>query len=193
MCGRYGVEEDTEKEIRRIVSGADENVEWGQNRDIYPSETAIVITGKRLELFAENMRWGFPLSQSKQLMINARAETVLEKRSFSDSILRRRCVIPAHQFYEWDRNKNKVTFTWKEEKVLYMAGFYKGFEGGNRFMILTTAANESMSSIHDRMPLILPEKEVKNWIFDKTRIKEFLKMKAPALSHFQDYEQMTLF
>lgn len=87
------------------------------------------------------MLWGFPQYQKKGLLINARAETVLEKKMFRESVLHRRCVIPARQFYEWDAEKNKAAFREKNESVMFMAGFYNRFSDGDRFIILTTGAN----------------------------------------------------
>lgn len=193
MCGRYNFGEETEKDVRRIVSETDKKINWSCRGDIHPSEMAIIITGKVSGLFAENMYWGFPSYQARQLMINARSESVLAKKSFSDSVLHRRCVIPAHHFYEWDRSRNKVTFTRKENMTLYMAGFYNHFENEDRFIILTISANESMKPVHDRMPLILSEDEIREWICSETRIRDFLKKGSPMLSRSQEYMQLTLF
>ena len=80
---------------------------------------------------------------------------------FRESALHRRCVIPARRFYERDREKNKVTFQKEDQKVIFMAGLYNQFEGQDRFVILNTQANSSVSGVHDRMPLLLEEKELK--------------------------------
>lgn len=193
MCGRFYFGEDTEKEIQRVVYERTDGMGKIPQGDIHPSETAVAIIGQSSELFAKEMYWGFPVSHSSKLMINARAESVLEKKSFSDSVLHRRCVIPARHFYEWDHSKNKVTFTCKESRTLYMAGFYNRFDNVDRFIILTTAANCSMSPVHDRMPLILSEEEIRSWIFDDTRIREFLKKTSPILNRSQEFEQLSLF
>ncbi|MDY5986416.1 SOS response-associated peptidase [Sporofaciens sp. SGI.106] len=103
----------------------------------------------------EEMSWGFPQYQKKGLLINASAETALERKSFRDSVMHRRCIIPAKQFYEWDSDKNKVTFLRENQPVLFMAGFYDRFQDEDHFIILTTQANESVSPVHHRMPLIL--------------------------------------
>ncbi len=79
---------------------------------------------------------------------------------FRDSVLHRRCIIPAKHFYEWDSDKNKVTFLRKDKSVLYMAGFYNCFQGEDRFIIITTQANTSVQKVHNRMPLILEDKEL---------------------------------
>lgn len=131
------------------------------------------------------------ISFSKQLLINARAESALAKRMFSESVLRRRCAIPAARFYEWDKNKNKVTFSKNGQSTIYMAGFYIPCEEENRFVILTTDANDSMRSVHDRMPLILAEDELKSWIYDTGKVSDFLKKESPQLEKKQEYEQLS--
>ena len=59
---------------------------------------------------ARQMQWGFPRFQGKGLLINARVEAILDKKTFRDSVLHRRCVIPAHHFYEWCKNKENILF-----------------------------------------------------------------------------------
>lgn len=192
MCGRFHFGEDTERDIRRIAAYLDGKIHWNRYGDIYPSDRAVILTGKRPGLLAEDMRWGFPGYQSGRLLINARAETVLERKTFSDSVLHRRCVIAADAFYEWDKNKTKVTFTLPEKRSVYMAGFYRRFDGEDRFIILTTGANVSMLQVHDRMPLILKEEEIRDWICEDSQIADFLGQASPLLSSQQDFEQMKL-
>ena len=144
-------------------------------------------------LSAKEMKWGFPQYQKKGLVINARAETVLERNMFRESVRRRRCIIPAGQYYEWDAQKNKVTFSGQDQPVLYLAGFFDRFQDGDHFVILTTAANASVSPVHDRMPLILEKEELESWIYDDAFL-EFALRKVPAkLQKSQEYEQQTLF
>lgn len=193
MCGRYYVGNETEKEIKRIASHLDPDIKWGRKGDIHPSELATIITGKESGFAAEDMRWGFVSNSSKQLMINARAETVLERKSFSESVQRRRCIIVAKHFYEWDHDRNKVTFTLAGSTALYLAGCYNRFDGEERFIILTTEANESMRPVRDRMPLILKEDQLQDWIYDDGKARNFLKQESPKLERSQEYEQLTLF
>lgn len=190
MCCRYYFDQDTVKDIERITGSA---TDLKANGDVHPADHAPIITGKDHSLAVENMRWGFPGSgDSKQLMINARAETALEKRTFCESVLHRRCIIPARRFYEWDGQKNKVTFTWDESSTLYMAGFWNFIDYEQRFIILTTEANDSMRKVHDRMPLILPENQIMDWIHEDDMVRDFLAQPSPMLSRYQEYEQLTL-
>lgn len=96
-------------------------------------------------------------------MINARSESVLEKRIFQESVRHRRCVIPAKGFYEWNVKKEKYQFErLDQEAVLFMAGCFQRFQEEEWFVILTTQANASVSLVHHRMPLVLEKNEIEN-------------------------------
>ncbi len=190
MCGRYYVDDNTAREIEKLVHQIDN--ELNHSGDINPSQRAPVITGRTQKLQLEKMYWGFPQYKGNGLLINARAETVLERKMFRDSVLNRRCFIPACGFYEWDKDKNRVLFTSKTEPVLYMAGFFNMFQEKERFIVITTAANSSVSSVHDRMPLILEQNELQNWIYDEHFLNTALKKIPPLLQRHQKFEQQCL-
>lgn len=208
MCGRFYVDEGTAREIERVIRGVDLRIQKMRTGDIYPSQSAGILTchsqqknplsagpaaknSPALEL--NEMHWGFPQYQKKGLLINAKAETVLERRTFRESVLHRRCVIPARQFYEWDLDKNKVTFFREDRAVLFMAGFYNRFQDEVRFIILTTQANASVSPVHNRMPLVLDEGELEDWVYDD-KFTEYVLHKTPTeLRREQEYEQQSLF
>ena len=172
MCGRYYVDDETAREIEKIVRELDKKLQIERAGDIRPSDAALVLSQREHHLTAKQMNWGFPGFQGKGLLINARAEGVLEKKTFRESVLHRRCVIPAKGFYEWNQGKEKFSFE-REEPVLFMAGCFNQFQGQNRFVILTTEANASVSMVHERMPLVLESKEIKDWVLDDDAV-EFL-------------------
>ena len=146
MCGRYYVDDETSREIEKIVRKLDQRLKIEHGQDIHPSESAVILTKECKEVAARQMQWGFPGFQGKGLLINARAEAILDKKTFRDSVLHRRCVIPAHHFYEWSKNKEKYTFqSPKQDATLFMAGCYQIYNGQNRFVILTTQANASVA------------------------------------------------
>ena len=203
MCGRYYIDKraleasasDTgaryTQEISEVVEDLQENLgNWEGN--VSPSQKAAVLAGKDGHLSYEVMTWGFPPSQGKGLVINARAETVLEKRMFRESALRRRCVIPAGHFYEWDADKNKASFSDKASPVLYMAGIYQYFREEKCFVILTVAANASVKKVHDRMPLLLDKTEIERWIFEDGFLDYALHKTPAELEKYQEYEQTSL-
>lgn len=192
MCGRYYVDSDVEKEIYRIAQEIDENMRMERTGDIYPSQEAPVLYGRGDRLHGGEMKWGLT-GKDRKLLINARAETAMERPIFSDSVRQRRCVIPARHFYEWDREKQKVTFCRQQGETLFLAGFYREQEDGPHFIILTTAANASVRPVHERMPLILDVEEIRPWIREASRTCSFLNKSSPLLERRQDYEQMSLF
>ena len=91
--------------------------------------------------------------------------------------------LPATGFFEWshDREKTKYLFTLESSKVLYLCGIYKPIDDALHFVILTREANESMSEIHDRMPVIVDEREVRPYLTDREAAMEILVNAAPRL------------
>jgi putative SOS response-associated peptidase YedK len=125
--------------------------------------------------------WGLVPSWAKDpkignRMINARAETLGEKAAFKAAFKRRRCIVPADGFYEWQKvpgQKAKVPhhITRADGEPLAFAGLWEVWRGPERdqeplrsVTIVTTAANETMAPIHDRMPVILPESAWGSWL-----------------------------
>lgn len=192
MCGRYYIDDDVEKEIYRIAQEIDESMSVERTGDICPTQEAPVLYGRGDRLHGGEMKWGLT-GRDRKLLINARAETAMDRPTFSDSVRQRRCVIPARHFYEWNREKQKVTFCRKQGETLFLAGFYREQEDGPHFIILTMAANASVHPVHERMPLILKEEEIRSWIWDDSRVCSFLNKSSPLLERRQDYEQMSLF
>lgn len=199
MCGRFFVYDETmdaiERLVREVKAGLREEQRTG---DIYPTERAMVISAGWNGILADRKRWGFPGFEKQKVLINARAETVFEKRMFRDSVLNRRIIIPAAGFYEWTPQKEKVTFTLGDSdrgkaSAMYIAGFYRQFEGEDRFIILTTAANDSMREVHDRMPLLLEESELEDWIWHDNKLEELLSKEPRMLHKEMEYEQQRLF
>lgn len=197
MCGRYYVDDDTAKEIERLVRDIDAKLKKEKRLgDIRPSDKAAVLTGDfkcaGSRLLLAEQRWGFPSPRGNGIIINARTDTVMEKRMFRTSIMEHRCIIPASGFYEWNRAKEKVSFLREDRHVLFMAGFYNRFEDEDCFVILTTAANDSVSKTHDRMPLILERDELTDWIYDDRRLNELLLKTPVMLESKAEFEQQTL-
>lgn len=193
MCGRYYVDDETAREIEKLVRDLDRRLKMERTGDVFPSQNAMILKGEGNHLAAEQMRWGFPGFEKGKLLINARAETALERPTFRESVQDRRCIIPARGFYEWNKSKEKFTFERKDEPVLFMAGCYNRYEGQERFVILTTDANPSVAPVHNRMPLILEPEELGDWVLDD-QVAESLLHKTPVLLEQRaEYEQMRLF
>ncbi|MCD8020650.1 MAG: SOS response-associated peptidase [Clostridiales bacterium] len=192
MCSVFYIDDNTLIKIDHLISEKDESVtsrHWSQ--DIRPTNVAPVMISGEIGVRLTVQKWGYPNHQNKGVLINARSETVREKRMFQNGIRYRRAAIPAKHFYEWNANKEKNVFY--TDSVLYLAGFYDFFDMEERFIILTTAANESMIRVHDRMPLILEEDQVCRWICDDSCTDAILQQKPMQLERQAEYEQMTLF
>ena len=200
MCGRYYVDDDTAKEIERIIRMAEEKAASITNEpillasgDIRPTDKAPILMADDRTICYRMQKWGLPGFDGKQVLFNARSESALTKPTFRDAMVNRRIVVPAAGFYEWNSRKEKSTFYRKNHPAIFMAGLYNPYEEGGRFVILTTAANPSMEPVHDRMPLLLDEEEILPWMLNLHAAKEIL-LKVPyLLERGTEFEQMSLF
>lgn len=141
------------------------------------------------------MRWGFLPSWMKKEkgrpLINARSETVLEKRTFSAAYKRRRCLVPADGFYEWRRavvdgkERRQPHFfepagqLHDDKTVFAFAGIWETYLGDNgseadTVAILTTAAGPSVRSLHHREPVVVDPSQYERWLFTDETISESL-------------------
>lgn len=193
MCGRFYIDSEMWEEIQTIAGEIDRRLcAVPQRRDIFPSQEPPVLRTQAGKSILTSMRWGFPGAGSR-LLINARAESVLEHPMFRDSFLSRRLVIPAAGFYEWSPEKEKAEFTRPGAGAMFMAGFYNLFEGENRFIILTVPANASVAPVHHRMPLLLEPDALETWLQSAPDAERMLKRTMPQLARVQEYEQQNLF
>lgn len=193
MCGRFFIDDDMKEEINRVITKIDKNLSFGgKRRDVTPGMNAPIIRNKQNEIVAESFKWGFSLNGRSGLLINARSETVEEKPSFQESYLLRRCIVPVRGFYEWDISKNQFEFYKENQEILYLAGIYKKQKEKNRFVILTTSANASMKPVHDRMPVVIPEKDITLWMDDVCYAKEWITKIPPSLIRHANMEQLRL-
>lgn len=190
MCCLYYYDQYSVKEAERLAREGDASLFKGG--EIRPNDPAPVLAKKGEDLKLLPMRFGFALPE-KKLVINARQETVLSKRMFSESVLKRRCAIPASKFYEWDPWKERVTFRAENRESFFFAGIYDLSGGEERFVILTTAADSVMSPVHDRMPLLLKAEQAKDWIRDLGCLSPFLKGTFVPLTSEREYTQLSLF
>lgn len=194
MCGRYYIApEDGVEELENVRLyiesryGKDEAAKMAKG-EIYPSNYVPIILTAAGGYIARPMTWGFPGFQGKQLLINARAETAAEKPTFQEAMLQSRCIVPTCGFYEWSHDEKgraleKYHFNTVGGPLLYLAGIYKEFEDGPRFVILTQAANEGMAAIHHRMPVVVRREALADYINDKEKAKDILSSQNPEWIH----------
>ena len=193
MCARYELDSGVIDEAVFQCETHNPDVFRLALGNVRPSDPSLVIAGYRDHFHAGVMTWGIPRNDGKGLVINARSETAMTLPMFQSSMLHRRCLIPARAFYEWDSQKNKITFSLPEQKVIYLAGIYDVIDGRHRYTILTTEANASVARFHDRLPVILSQEAWKPWLFDSDAAEQLVKQDMPVLKHHQAYEQVSLF
>ena len=192
MCGRYQFTVEQCEEIRRIADAIQRKYgdgAWSPG-EIRPCSHAPVLMKDGDREAPMLMKWGYQLPGT--LVINARSETALEKPLFRESVRSRRCLIPSTGFYEWDSQKRKYLFTLPGEGALYMAGLYDRRGNKDCYCILTTAPNESMRPVHDRMPLILTGEQRHRWLVDDTAAGEILAVQPPELVRASAEAQISL-
>ncbi|MFZ5832657.1 MAG: SOS response-associated peptidase [Planctomycetota bacterium] len=142
---------------------------------VRPGDSGATDTPARRELVA--LRWGLVPSWAKEpgignRLINARSETAAEKPAFRSAMKRHRCLIVADGFYEWQaigRRKQPMFFYLADDRPFAFAGLWDTWEGADQSAletctILTTEASEFVRPVHDRMPVILPEKLYDDWL-----------------------------
>ena len=128
--------------------------------------------------------FGFPGFKGRELIVNARSETAEEKKTFSEGFRERRAVLPASGFYEWSRDRDKIKYLFEtgSARIFYMCGIYGIFDGIYRFVILTRAAEGAVSGIHERMPVIIGESDVRPYITDLSAAQKLITASAPVLT-----------
>lgn len=187
MCGRYYFTCVSEDEKLDAVNKYMEKNYPGEYKtgEIFPGDIVPAVIDRMGKIVAVPAGFGFPGYQDNKLIINARSETAAEKKTFADCLRDRRVILPASGFYEWnhhDREKTKYLFTVEAMQTIYLCGIYKLIEGVYRFVILTRPANESMIEVHDRMPVIVEEKEVRPYLTDRDAAAEIIATASPMLA-----------
>jgi putative SOS response-associated peptidase YedK len=176
MCGRYFL----------LVSGKDladlfqlfDVPDLAPCYNIAPTQPVAVVRIADQARELVRLRWGLIASWAKDAklaQINARSETAADKPTFRHAMKKRRCLIPGSGFYEWQalgkKQKQPYCFRMADDKPFAFAGLWERWHGPDGDVesccILTTEANELVSPVHDRMPVILDPQHFGTWI-DRT-------------------------
>jgi putative SOS response-associated peptidase YedK len=178
MCGRYRL---TAKErYLRDHFGLDGDVSWAPRWNISPTQPVPVVRQDRKEpkrTFAL-LRWGLIPYWAKDKSIgfktiNAMSETAADKPAFRDAMRRRRCLIPADGFYEWQKvgtkEKQPYSISMTDDSLFAFAGLWERWrDPADEFVetctILTTKPNSLVADVHDRMPVILQPEDYDLWL-----------------------------
>lgn len=175
MCGRYSLTASLDELARRFDFDSNRD-DFEPRYNIAPTQQVLAVVGGDARR-AGFIRWGLIAQWSKSdsagpPIINARAETVAEKPTFRDSLRRRRCLILADGFYEWQKMgdaKRPMRVALRSGEPFAFAGLWSMSSDpeGNRISscaIITTAANDLLRPIHHRMPVILSEEVEDLWL-----------------------------
>jgi putative SOS response-associated peptidase YedK len=197
MCGRFGLTRPERLSLERY--GINAVPELTPRFNIAPGTEILVIGQREGERRARLLRWGLvPYWADEpsigQRMVNARADTAFEKPAFRRPMEKRRCLIPADLFYEWQavagqRRKQPYAVRMKDREPFALGGLWdfwrpkKGGDGLATCTILTTAPNELLAPIHDRMPVIVPADRYDAWLDPKTPVPAVLDMCREYPSH----------
>jgi putative SOS response-associated peptidase YedK len=186
MCGRFAQRSDPKRLAKEFKIAEVPDVEARYN--IAPTQDILSIRRAEDDREAVFLKWGLVPSWAKDVsigakLINARSETVTEKPSFREAFKKRRCIIPADGFYEWQRTeerKQPFFFQMRDERPFGFAGLWESWQGvGGEAIesctILTTEANDVLRPVHDRMPVILHSNDYELWFDEDVRKQELLK------------------
>ena len=175
MCGRYSLIADIQELARQFEFDGTGFVHEPRY-NVAPTQSVLTVTNREGRR-GEFMRWGLIPSWAKDAsignrMINARGETVAEKPSFRNALQRRRCLVLADGFYEWQKvgkAKRPMRIVLKSREPFAFAGLWESWrnpegETVRSCTIVTTQANEVLRPIHERMPVILPPEMEEFWL-----------------------------
>jgi putative SOS response-associated peptidase YedK len=188
MCGRFTIS-ISENELRNYLKESFDIEEAKSDFElprynVTPGQPVISIINDGKKNRVGLFKWGLvpPFAKGEKIgsnLINAKSETLMDKPSFKPSFQSKRCVILANGFYEWrkeEKGKTPMHILMTDHSIFPMAGLWSTYtkDDGSKLhttTIITTSANELVSSIHDRMPVILTEESRKIWL--NPSIKDF--------------------
>lgn len=186
MCGRFTLKTPEQVRLDRIKVFDLKDLVPRYN--IAPSQDVLAVVQRDMEREAIFVQWGLIPFWSKEPkgFINARVETIEEKPAFSESFQRRRCLIVADGFYEWERN-GKISqphyFQMKDQAPFAFAGIWDRWKTEGTSItscaIITTTANELLAQIHHRMPVIVPPELHDLWLNNDPRFGDVKDILVP--------------
>ncbi|HYL60889.1 MAG TPA: SOS response-associated peptidase [Candidatus Acidoferrales bacterium] len=178
MCGRFTItRRDGNSLAAELGVDADSFADYKPRYNVAPTQMHFVMRIKFENRQVVPARWGLVNSWAKDAsmaarFINARSESVETRAAFREAFEKRRCVVPADGFFEWIGPKTARRPIWfhrEDGGLLLFAGLYEAWqklpgEWEKTFTILTTAANPVMAPYHDRMPVIIADRDADDWM-----------------------------
>ena len=195
MCGRFTLTWQQREKLAEALGVLPEEINDADYRprwNIAPTDPHWVVRMRYEERTIAPAKWGLVNAWAKDAkraakQINARAETLHSSSAFREAFEKRRCIVPADGFYEWEGAGNARRPIWfhrEDGGLLYLAGLYESWQPQpeqwqRTFTIVTTDANVLIAPVHNRMPVILPEDAVDQWLDpreqDFERLKQLLR------------------
>ncbi len=172
MCGRYLLNLTSTKKAKQIRERAEKMNLVFKEGEIFPNDQVLCIIPVESKIDLAVMKWGI---RNRSFQINARMESLNDRPSYS-AIKEKRCAVVCSGFYEWDRDKKKYLVS-AEEEVFYLGCI---FNDENELLILTQAADEEFSRIHERMPIVMNQKEMISFIHNEDIVFEKKKLDYSA-------------
>ncbi len=190
MCGRYTLGTDEEALIEAFDASS-LTFDFVPRYNIAPGQQAAVVAEDRQGRRIGQLTWGLVPSwvdEPKSGFFNARSESIAGKPSFREAFRRRRCLVPADGFYEWQRTEAGKVPHWFHApggELLSFAGIWEswsrpGCEARHTFAILTTSANQDIAPVHDRMPVVVASPDRDAWLSRTTDEAALLALLRPA-------------
>jgi putative SOS response-associated peptidase YedK len=178
MCSRFSLAEERDFLAGRLGVSAIALANYRPRYNIAPQQEHFIVTSEYENRKLTASRWGLVTNPGPdqhgrgRYLINARAETLESRPTFAEAFAQRRCVIPASGFYGWTGPSYARQPFWihrRDGGLLFFAGLYQDQENSDAgtpsaFTILTCAANSTLATIHDRMPVILSDRDADDWI-----------------------------
>jgi putative SOS response-associated peptidase YedK len=199
MCGRYTLRTAPE-DLVNLFQFAESDFELAPRYNIAPTQDVAAVRWNADQNQRELgfLYWGLIPFWAKDAkiggrMINARSETIAEKPSFRHAFVKKRCLILADGFYEWQKlaggTKQPFYIHRQDDQPFALAGLWESWKNEGRVIesctIITTTANETMQPLHDRMPVILSANDYDRWLDplfqEKAALQELLKPCAADL------------
>lgn len=179
MCGRFAqvIKRDKLAKLERELKLGHKIPELVENYNVAPTHTVVAFVEQAQGRYLGFFRWGLIPSWMRELpqsaIINARRESLAGKPSFRGALVRRRCVIPALGFYEFEKGSKQPYFIhYADDSPMLMAGIYDAWSGADgsfvpSLAIITMEANHQMSALHHRMPVLLDPEAANIWLDSK--------------------------